>query len=120
MFSSREEALALLDKWKSEGSLVTALFGCEVRFSVTGKFLLVSSDAVYLVSDAGESAGTVFLPFVRAVAFEYVDAREASGPHRKSVQSQIICGLRISFRREDVPEEVFLYERVAQSVSDSS
>src|SRR5436190_13395370 len=111
MRSSLDEAMALLKKWKSEGSRVAVLFdGRDVHSSLVGSVLSVSEEEVCILSSVGGPPSTkIRFRLTAAALFEYAEPQEAAEVDRERLGSELVCSLKISF---ESGERCFLHELV--------
>ena len=101
MISSREEAMSVLNKWKSESRLIQLLFN-GAAISVFGFILEVSNKKVIVSVGKPPSPLAMSIEFPDEAVFLYGDFREAATPEEQAALSRkFVCSLVINFPSGD-------------------
>ncbi len=108
MISSRDEAMLVLNKWKSDSLLIQLVFngaagiGTGASMCVFGFILEVSNEKVLVSVGKPPSSLTMSIKFPDGVVFGYGDFREAATPEEQAVLSRkYVCALAIDFPSGD-------------------
>lgn len=104
MISSREEAMSVLNKWKSESRFIQLMFngaagiGTSAAMSVFGCILEVSDKKLIVSVGKPPSPLTMSIEFPDESVFLYGDFREAATPQERAALShKFVCSLVVNF-----------------------